>query len=708
MACVNTNEKSFKELISKYGASSGTVENAIKIYMDKNNLENYDPNSPDFINHMDSYFQLKSNNFYPSKGEYNRVHALWEKINPKQDIADIKTATKEYNTLVGIFGEDNVTIFETSSGRFRVRVAEPMFGDGITSDKELLKEMYDILSKAPRDKNGNLLAPNGKKSNLTERQYAQVRTKAFKEWFGDWEKYAPKSDFSKVEEQLVLVFERIPELSKIGSIREYAAYLADKFPNSVDRNVYWHGTNEDFSEGFKSAKKGKGSGAPETQSRNDFYLAKQAWTVLQYVNGVNRNSVDKNGFAHWNKLWWELKEIMSNGRRENNNWKDMVIGEETVRQGIPNKKGVFNRDKGGSNGKWLSERKADYGYENKSDKEFFEDILGVQWGKDTFNTWTKRNAEVFKALEKTQKGIYPAIINTQNPIREKGQNTYYEEQRGLFTQAERESNDAILGEQTDNEFGSDVAVVLNASEKNVHFLGTKEDVEGFKKWLEENRASKVVDENGEPLVVYHGSKNKNFSIFDYNYLKKADSGFFFSSDKEYAKQFGDIREFFLNIKNPNITNIPLNIDNVEKLLTVDYKEGTDGIQGHDDTNTNENLYHSKKQEYVALRPNQIKSATNNTGAFSKSNDRIDDFKINVEATVEYTPIGKSRQTYTIRGNKIFNKEGKEVFKTDSVDRNRIFANLAVQQGRAVWGEYVPAAGDDGRGENGVPAHDARR
>ena len=490
--------------------------------------------------------------------------------------------------------------------------------------QEYSQEMKNILAKAPRDSQGRLLAPNGKPSNLTERQYAQVRTKAFKEWFGDWEKFA-----NITEEELQaasLIFDRVPELAKIGTPTEYAAYIKEIFPNSVEKEVYWHGSNEDFSEGFKSAKKGKGSGAPETQSRNDFYLAKQAWTVLQYVNGVNRNSVDKNGFAHWNKLWWELKEIMSNGRRENNNWKDMVIGEETVRQGIPNKKGVFNRDKGGSNGKWLSERKADYGYENKSDKEFFEDILGIQWGKDTFNTWTKRNAEVFKALEKTQKGIYPAIINTQNPIREKGQNTYYEEQRGLFTQAERESNDAILGEQTDNEFGSDVAVVLNASEKNVHFLGTKEDVEGFKKWLEENRASKVVDENGEPLVVYHGSKNKNFSIFDYNYLRKADSGFFFSSDKEYAKQFGDIREFFLNIKNPNITNIPLNIDNVEKLLTVDYKEGTDGIQGHDDTNTNENLYHSKKQEYVAFRPNQIKSATDNIGTFSTEDNRIDRFE----------------------------------------------------------------------------------
>ena len=49
------------------------------------------------------------------------------------------------------------------------------------------KELQDILDKAPRDKEGHLLAPNGKPTNLTERQYAQVRTKSFKRWFGDWE-----------------------------------------------------------------------------------------------------------------------------------------------------------------------------------------------------------------------------------------------------------------------------------------------------------------------------------------------------------------------------------------------------------------------------------------------------------------------------------------------------------------------------------------
>ena len=31
------------------------------------------------------------------------------------------------------------------------------------------------------------LAPNGKPSNLTAEQYDLVRTKAFKQWFGDWE-----------------------------------------------------------------------------------------------------------------------------------------------------------------------------------------------------------------------------------------------------------------------------------------------------------------------------------------------------------------------------------------------------------------------------------------------------------------------------------------------------------------------------------------
>ena len=46
---------------------------------------------------------------------------------------------------------------------------------------------YSIYPIGDNQSNLNLLAPNGKPSNLTPEQYAQVRTKEFKDWFGDWE-----------------------------------------------------------------------------------------------------------------------------------------------------------------------------------------------------------------------------------------------------------------------------------------------------------------------------------------------------------------------------------------------------------------------------------------------------------------------------------------------------------------------------------------
>lgn len=46
---------------------------------------------------------------------------------------------------------------------------------------------------------GGLIAPNGKKSNLTPEQYKLVRTPAFKKWFGDWENDPEKA--SKVVDE---------------------------------------------------------------------------------------------------------------------------------------------------------------------------------------------------------------------------------------------------------------------------------------------------------------------------------------------------------------------------------------------------------------------------------------------------------------------------------------------------------------------------
>lgn len=97
--------------------------------------------------------------------------------------------------------------------------------------EEYSKEMQNILANAKRDPEGNLLAPNGKKSNLTERQYAQVRTKAFKDWFGDWENN-PKNASKVVDEngEPLVVYHRSPnkfntfDINKIGTTTDTGQY----------------------------------------------------------------------------------------------------------------------------------------------------------------------------------------------------------------------------------------------------------------------------------------------------------------------------------------------------------------------------------------------------------------------------------------------------------------------------------------------------
>lgn len=396
----------------------------------------------------------------------------------------------------------------------------------------LLKEYTKILGNENAayyvlsENNGYGLdkAPNGEPSKLFSdllehyngdrvaaiQAKARTYSKSFKEWFGDWTGNVSIDIDSK--DAIDYLYSTNTELSKVGSKEEYAQYVNSIYPNSLINSIYWHGTDSDLSQGVENTKKGKGSGAPETGA--EMYFNKQPWASLQYISGVNRNIPDTEGYNNWVKLWWELKEALGNGRMDTDEWKNEIIGPNT-RQYSPNKRGIFNRDKGGSNGKYLSERKARYGYQDKTDKEFFEEVFDIRYGKETFNDWVNRKKSEFQDVwesRQVKKGMYPAVLNVQNPIVEKNQNTYYEEQRGLFTKAKKDKNDAIVSDEANNEFGSDVVVIFNPKE-NVHFLGTKQDIENFKNWKSSNKdktnVSKVVDENGEPLIVYHGTRTSD-------------------------------------------------------------------------------------------------------------------------------------------------------------------------------------------------------
>lgn len=243
----------------------------------------------------------------------------------------------------------------------------------------------------------------------------------------------------------------------------------------------------------------------------------------------------------------------------------------------------------------------------------------------------------------------------------------------------------------------------------------------FKQWFgdwenDPANASKVVDDNGEPLVVYHGTAYGGFVEFRDDLRKKVknEKGFFFSdsyaaalqfasgidkeinfdgyfselldeegrdniiqklegleADEEYdtktkggtsytftKNEYGEIDVYvndwgveteitlgdpqeittymereshvyraFLNIRNPDVydaSNVSLS-ELSEKTLSV-----ADGVDGHIWENAADKYHHNPyydielitATQIVAFHPNQIKSATENTGAFSADSDDI--------------------------------------------------------------------------------------
>ncbi|MDO8415481.1 MAG: PLxRFG domain-containing protein [Agitococcus sp.] len=147
----------------------------------------------------------------------------------------------------------------------------------------------------------------------------------------------------------------------------------------------------------------------------------------------------------------------------------------------------------------------------------------------------------------------------------------------------------------------------------------------FGDWVNDPaNASKVVDENGEPLVVYHGT-GKDFNAFDKEQrgssigYEGSDKGFYFTKDPNDAELYAfmsddlaqNIMPVFLNIRNPSKKD-----STSEEGVSEAIKSGHDGMI---------NLFGDAGQyggHYVVFESNQIKSATGNQGAFSAKNDDI--------------------------------------------------------------------------------------
>ena len=127
----------------------------------------------------------------------------------------------------------------------------------------------------------------------------------------------------------------------------------------------------------------------------------------------------------------------------------------------------------------------------------------------------------------------------------------------------------------------------------------KQDIENIKSAAK--KSSKIVDENGEPMVVYHGTDSE-FTSFEMQ-DGSIGRGAYFTSNWDEAAQYAMEKQ---------------GVENIDELDESKIKEVFLNVR--DEKNITHSRFSRGDIEVLATSPNQIKSATDNNGEFSESND----------------------------------------------------------------------------------------
>ena len=360
--------------------------------------------------------------------------------------------------------------------------------------QEYTQEMKDILANAPRDEQGRLLAPNDKPSNLNEWQYAQVRTKAFKEWFGDWEKlYRYNLSVSEIND---LFDNKYNALSIEDFINRSLTYYENERKEIEDRShEYPH--------------------LVERQRRDNDIYKNSILLLKDLISHIDTSNlkVQKQNFIKYQKA-----------------------------HNIDITKDIGGVYYSATNHIFFS----NYGAPSSRTIYAAHEIIHAV----TYNEYN--NNEQFKkevdSLYEYIKNISPnnKLYGLSSPTEMLAEVVNPDFQKFLLTIPSRKNNKSILQEIIDyikdcfNIKGKRTALedIIDLIKENARVIT-----------FNPNSVSKVVDENGEPLVVYHGSP-EIFNSFDinkntkgyYTYNKEvipfdSERAIFFSSNPITAKSY---------------------------------------------------------------------------------------------------------------------------------------------------------------------------
>ena len=287
-------------------------------------------------------------------------------------------------------------------------------------------------------------ASNGKPTNLSEKQWAQVRTKAFKKWFGDWEKAA-----------------RIEKLRRSKAVKITGEEIE---PNSdlkqYKKNALEYGKN----------------------LRGE-YTNKDTGETIALTGGNSRGG---------------MREILQHDYKDIEHLQSIAAIPQIIEKAI-----------------FVDEAPNEDAERYPGVKSFRYYVCGLKIGNTSYTV--------------------KAVVAVQN-----NGDRYYDHK---LSSIEKGKLLSIIPTIQKAGIENNLPPSVGKDKRLLSILQTN--------------SSKVVDENGEPMVVYHGSNNE-FTKFDTARIGSSTGtsdgrGFYFTTDKDYANSFGkdgNVLSVFLNIDNP--------------------------------------------------------------------------------------------------------------------------------------------------------------
>jgi hypothetical protein len=334
-----------------------------------------------------------------------------------------------------------------------------------------------VDAKELKMEKGGLIAPNGNPSNLTPDQYKLVRTSAFKAWFGDWEN-DPKNASKVIDEngEPLVVYHG----SKSFDIKEFDLSKSKRKSSGLKEFGTYFTDNKNLAEAYKNW--------GELKEKEE----------LEFDSQINK----------WEKI-----------RDESRNHRDFEKAQKEIDLLRATKKGkvypvflnlrkvhVFDAQGGVNIEAWNNlEVKASYKWaSNRDAMEFLkEGKFGVE------------KVDGIKA-----ENIVDAYVQTEELKKELLSNVYLVFDSKNIKLADG-TNTTFDQDNPDIRFDKGGLIAPNGKPSNLtpnqyKLVRTPAFKAWFGDWENDPRnASKVVDENGEPMVVYRGdsSASKKGNIF---------------------------------------------------------------------------------------------------------------------------------------------------------------------------------------------------